>query len=365
MAVTKQLINDALEGKFLSAKQGLYLYERLPLGTLMSIGHALRKKLNPGNQVTWIIDRNVNITNVCMSGCLFCNFYRTNKSPEAYITTMASYCRKIEEMIQLGGNQLLLQGGMHPDLGLAFYKDLFRDLKNRYPSLRLHALGPPEIVHLAKLEKTDYHHILTALTESGLDSLPGAGAEILVDRVRNKISPAKCSAREWLDVMREAHKLDLTTSATMMFGHVETPLERMQHLEAIRKVQDEKPKGHKGFLNFIPWPFQDEGTRLQQKQGIQNRTTAEDYLRLIAISRIMLPNIRHIQASWLTVGKETGQLSLHAGADDFGSIMIEEKVVSVAGASHRFDAQGIQEAISEAGFNPAQRNQDFDLITMA
>ena len=365
MASLIQFIDKALEGKFLSPEDGLRLYQDLPLGTLMTLGNTIRNKYNPSGQVTWIIDRNVNITNVCLSGCLFCNFYRARNHTDTYITSIDSYCRKIDEMQQLGGNQLLLQGGMHPDLGLAFYENLFRELKQRYPALRLHALGPPEIVHLAEKEGVSYQQILTALVEAGLDSLPGAGAEILVDRVRKQISPAKCSAGAWLDVMREAHKLNLTTSATMMFGHVETLLERMQHLAVIREVQQERPPGHKGFLNFIPWPFQDQGTRLQKKYGIRNRITAEDYLRMIAISRIMLPNINHIQASWLTVGKETGQLCLHAGADDFGSIMIEEKVVSVAGASHRLDAKGIQTAIKEAGFTPVQRNQDFEPVSTA
>lgn len=357
-----QIIEKALSLEFLERDEGLVLFRETPLAALMALGHALRQKLHPDKVVTWIIDRNVNITNICLSGCKFCNFYRTARSEEAYITTLHEYIHKIDEMRQLGGNQLLLQGGMHPNLGLAFYRQLFRDLKEHYPTLRLHALGPPEIVHLAKMEGLSYREVLEQLAEAGLSSLPGAGAEILVDRVRKELSPAKCSAPEWLDVMRAAHRLNLTTSATMMFGHIETAEERLDHLIALRTVQEERPAGHKGFLNFVPWPFQDENTQLRKKSGVTNKVTPEEYVRMIAVSRIMLPNIPFIQASWLTVGKETAQLCLHAGANDFGSIMIEENVVSVAGATYTFDAAGIQTAIREAGFEPRQRDQDFAYV---
>lgn len=357
-----QIVEKALAGEFLDHREGMELVSNLPLSGLMALGHSLRMKRLPEKSVTWIIDRNVNITNICLSGCKFCNFYRTSRSEDAYITTLHEYIQKIDEMQKLGGNQLLLQGGMHPNLGMDFYTQLFRDLKKLYPTLRLHALGPPEIVHLAKMEGLSYSEVLKQLTDAGLTSLPGAGAEILVDRVRHTLSPAKCTAGEWLGVMRAAHELDLTTSATMMFGHIETLEERMEHLIALRKLQSEKPSGHKGFLNFVSWPFQDENTQLRRQSGITNNVTPEEYIRIVAISRIMLPNIPHIQASWLTVGKETAQLALHAGADDFGSIMIEENVVSVAGASYTFDAAGIQRAIREAGFAPQQRDQDFNYV---
>jgi cyclic dehypoxanthinyl futalosine synthase len=255
---------------------------------------------------------------------------------------------------------LLLQGGMHPELGLDFYTNLFRDLKKINPRLKLHALGPPEVVHIAKMEGISYRETLEKLVEAGLDSLPGAGAEILADRVRSQVSKNKCTALQWLDVMREAHKLGLTTSATMMFGHIETKQERIEHMTAIRQVQAEKPEGSKGFISFIPWPFQDEGTTLQKMLGTKSSVSSDEYIRTIAISRLMLPNIPNIQASWLTVGKETGQLCLHAGANDFGSIMIEENVVSVAGANFKFDKVGIQKAIREAGFVPQLRNQQFE-----
>ncbi len=335
------------------------LWHSVSLPELMFAASILRKELHPDDTVGWIIDRNVNITNVCLSGCKFCNFYRPVSGSGTYITSMDEYICKVEEMQRLGGNQLLLQGGMHPHLGLDFYVDLFNRLKKHFPDLRLHALGPPEIVHIAKKERLTFRDVLEQLVEAGLSSLPGAGAEILVDRVRKKLSPAKCTTREWLDVMREAHRMDLVTSATMMFGHIETVEERMEHLVRIREVQAEKPEGHRGFLSFIPWPFQDENTVLKNKFGISNSVTAQEYIKMIAISRLMLPNIPNIQASWLTVGKETAQVCLHAGANDFGSIMIEENVVSVAGAANSFDADGIRQAIREAGFIPRQRNQDF------
>lgn len=360
MLSLNQIIEKALDMESLNAREGLTLFNELSLSGLMSLGHSLRMQQHPDQVVSWIIDRNVNITNICLSGCKFCNFYRTLSSEDAYITTIHEYIQKIDEMQKLGGNQLLLQGGMHPKLGLDFYQQLFRDLKHHYPTLRLHALGPPEIVHLAKMEKLSYKEVLTILIEAGLSSLPGAGAEILVDRIRKELSPAKCTTLEWLEAMRAAHELDLTTSATMMFGHIETIEERLDHLIALRTLQSEKLPGHKGFLNFIPWPFQDENTHLREQSGVTNKVTPEEYIRMIAICRVMLPNIPHIQASWLTVGKETAQLALHAGANDFGSIMIEENVVSVAGATHTFDADGIQEAIREAGFVPVQRDQDFN-----
>jgi cyclic dehypoxanthinyl futalosine synthase len=310
--------------------------------------------------VTWIIDRNVNTTNVCIANCKFCNFYRIPGHNEAYITTIEQYKQKIEETFRYGGDQLLLQGGHHPELGLDFYTRTFSELKKLYPQLKLHALGPPEIAHISKLEGKSHTEVLTALKASGLDSLPGAGAEILNDRVRRMISKGKCSGREWLDVMRAAHQLDITTSATMMFGHIETIEERFEHLLLLRQVQSEKPAHAKGFIAFIPWPFQDEGTLLQKVKGIRNNVSADEYIRMIALSRIMLPNIENIQASWLTVGKAVAQVCLHAGANDFGSIMIEENVVSAAGAPHRFTSQGIQDAIKEAGFTPQLRTQQYE-----
>ncbi|MFN8155463.1 MAG: CofH family radical SAM protein [Bacteroidia bacterium] len=354
------LLQRALNFDFLTAQEGKYLFEHVPTSELMYVGNELRKKQKPDGVVTWIIDRNVNTTNVCIANCKFCNFYRIPGHAESYITSIDQYKIKIDETFRYGGEQLLLQGGHHPDLGLSFYVNLFRELKQLYPNLKLHALGPPEIAHISKLEGKSHTAVLSALIDAGLDSLPGAGAEILNDRVRRMISKGKCSGREWLDVMRAAHQLRLTTSATMMFGHVETVDERFEHLVWLREVQSEKPQDAKGFVAFIPWPFMDEGTMLQRVKGIRNNVSGDEYIRTIAISRIMLPNIINIQASWLTVGKAIGQVCLHAGANDFGSIMIEENVVSAAGAPHRFTSKGIQDAIREAGFEPRLRNQQYE-----
>ncbi len=353
------LYQRALDFDFLSVEEGIHLFEQAPLADLMHIADELRKKQVPHGKVTWQIDRNVNTTNVCIANCKFCNFYRIPGHAEAYITEMPVYRKKIEETLKYGGDQLLLQGGHHPNLGLDFYTTTFRQLKQEYPTIKLHALGPPEVAHIAKLEKMSHHDVLKALKEAGLDSLPGAGAEILVDRVRRLISKGKCGADEWLAIMHEAHKLGITTSATMMFGHVETLEERFIHLVRIREVQSMKPADANGFLAFIPWTFQDVDTLLTKIRGVHNLTTPDEYLRMIAISRIILPNVKNIQASWLTVGKETAQLCLHGGANDFGSIMIEENVVSAAGAPHRFTYKTIQEAIQEAGFEPQLRNQQY------
>jgi cyclic dehypoxanthinyl futalosine synthase len=357
---TANLLQRALNFDFLTIEEGVYLYHHASTAELTYIANELRKIQVPSGKVTWQIDRNVNTTNVCIANCKFCNFFRRPGHEESYITDIETYKVKIEETFRLGGDQLLLQGGHHPDLGLNFYANLFRELKELYPDLKLHALGPPEIAHIAKLEGISHTEVLQTLKEAGLDSLPGAGAEILNDRVRRLISKGKCGGQEWLDVMRAAHQLDITTSATMMFGHIETIEERFEHLVWIRQVQSEKPTTAHGFLAFIPWPFQDDGTLLKRLRGISNNVSGDEYIRMLALSRIMLPNVKNIQASWLTVGKSVAQLCLHAGANDFGSIMIEENVVSAAGAPHRFTANGIQQAIREAGFKPQLRGQKYN-----
>jgi len=359
--IIDKLLNRALSLDFLSIEEGVYLNENASTADLVFVANELRNIHKKGSPfVTWMIDRNANTTNVCIANCKFCNFYRIPGHPESYITDIETYKRKIEETFRWGGNQLLLQGGHHPELGLKYYTDLFKELKRLYPELKLHALGPPEIAHIAKLDNLSHTEVLSALKEAGLDSLPGAGAEILNDRVRRLISKGKCTGREWLEVMKAAHQLHITTSATMMFGHVETVYERFEHLVWLREAQEQKPQHAKGFLAFIPWPFQDDGTLLNRVKGIKNNVTANDYIRMIALSRIMLPNIENIQASWLTVGKETAQLCLHAGANDFGSIMLEENVVSAAGAPHRFTYKQIQQAIKEAGFEPQLRDQQYN-----
>ena len=357
----QSLLEKAIHFEFLSAEEGEFLFKNAPTSSLMYVGNELRRiKKQNSNKVTWIIDRNMNTTNVCIANCKFCNFYRIPGHKDAYITDLSQYKTKIEETIKYGGNQLLLQGGHHPELGLKFYVDIFLGIKKMFPNIKLHALGPPEIAHISKLEGITHTEVLSELKSAGLDTLPGAGAEILNDRVRRMISKGKCSGREWLDVMKAAHQLKITTSATMMFGHVETISERFEHLVWLREVQSEKPTDAKGFVAFIPWPFMDDGTLLKRVKGISNTVSDDEYIRMIALSRIMLPNIDNIQASWLTVGEKTAQICLHAGANDFGSIIIEENVVSAAGAPHRFTSAGIQLSIKEAGFEPQLRTQEYE-----
>lgn len=354
------IYNKSLDLIPLDKEEGYLLYQNAPLGELMLVARELRQKHIPGNFAGWMIDRNVNITNICFSQCAFCNFCRRKDSEDAYVTTIEEYVSKTDEMFRLGGDQLLLQGGMNPSLGLSFYTDLFKTLKSIFPRLKLHALGPPEVVYLARKEKLSYREVLEKLVSSGLDSLPGAGAEILSDRVRRAISPAKASSAEWLGVMREAHRLNLPTSATMMYGHMETIEERVSHLIQLRDLQQEKPEGAYGFITFVPWPFRDEGTVLREKHGITSTYNGNDYIRLIAVSRIILNNIKNIQASILTVGRDIGMLSLHAGANDLGSVMIEENVVSSAGSHNMFSAEDIQTIIMDAGFIPRRRNQKYE-----
>lgn len=357
---SKQLIAKALKKEFLSKEEGQFLFENLPTTELMGVANALRQMQVPGNVVTWQIDRNVNTTNACNANCKFCNFFRHPKHKEVYVTDIETYKIKIEETIKFGGDQLLLQGGHHPDLGLDYYTKLFSELKTLYPEIKLHALGPPEVAHICKIGGISHLQALTALKKAGMDSMPGAGAEILSDRVRRLISKGKCTGQEWLDIMKVAHQIGLTTSATMMFGHIETLEERFDHLVRIREVQAQKPEGANGFLAFIPWPFMDDGTLLQRVKGINNETSADEYIRMLAICRIMLPNIKNIQTSWLTVGADTAQLTLHGGANDMGSIMLEENVVSAAGAPHRFTSESIVRCIKKAGFTPQLRNQKYE-----
>ena len=362
MVGREKIYEKALRLEPLSADEAVSLYRESSLAELMVLAKLLREKHVPGNSAGWMIDRNVNITNICFSQCKFCNFCRKPGDPDTYITTIDEYRQKITELFEKGGNQLLLQGGMHPSLGLNYYTGLFKQLKAEFPDLKLHALGPPEIVHLASKEKRSFRFILEELVKSGLDSLPGAGAEILVDRVRKIVSPAKASMEEWLGVMKEAHKLNLPTSATMMYGHIESIEDRIIHLIRIRDLQDQKPDGHYGFITFIPWPFQDEGTVLARAYGVYNTTGITDHIRIIAISRIVLNNISNIQSSILTTGRDAALMSLHAGANDLGSVMMEENVVSSAGTSTMFDAEELKAVIREAGFSPVLRNQKYEPV---
>lgn len=352
------ILERALEREPLSRTEAYTLYDEAPLHLLCDIADTLRKSaVKDPSVVTWQIDRNVNITNVCKSGCRFCNFHcKPHETEKAYITTMAEYRTKIDEALKLGADQLLLQGGMHPKLGIEFYETLFKQIKREYPTLRLNALGAPEVAHIAALSNITTVEVLERLRAAGLDTLPGAGAEILSDEVRKRISPAKPSARDWVRVMHEAHKMDIPTTATMMYGHVETPHQRVDHLITIRDLQAAKPEGTRGFTAFIPWVFCPKGTQLE-REGIAPRFSATEYLRIIAMSRIILHNINNIQASWLTVGKEVAEIALKSGANDMGSIMIEENVVSSAGATTRFDREAMQATIRRAGFTPRLRDQ--------
>lgn len=352
------ILERALEREPLSRTEAYTLYDEAPLHLLCDIADTLRKSaVKDPSVVTWQIDRNVNITNVCKSGCRFCNFHcKPHETEKAYITTMAEYRTKIDEALKLGADQLLLQGGMHPKLGIEFYETLFKQIKREYPTLRLNALGAPEVAHIAALSNITTVEVLERLRAAGLDTLPGAGAEILSDEVRKRISPAKPSARDWVRVMHEAHKMDIPTTATMMYGHVETPHQRVDHLITIRDLQAAKPEGTRGFTAFIPWVFCPKGTQLE-REGIAPRFSATEYLRIIAMSRIILHNITNIQASWLTVGKEVAEIALKSGANDMGSIMIEENVVSSAGATTRFDREAMQATIRRAGFTPRLRDQ--------
>ncbi|MBQ3260963.1 MAG: CofH family radical SAM protein [Alistipes sp.] len=357
----RELFEKCLQRERLTREEACALY-RAPLPELAEAADRLRREsVDDPTVVTWQIDRNVNITNVCISGCRFCNFHcKPHQTERHFITSLDEYIPKIEEMFALGGDQLLLQGGLHPALGIDYYEELFHTLTEHFPTLRLNALGAPEVAHIARISGITTREALERLHRAGLTSLPGAGAEILVERVRKIISPAKPSAEEWLRVMHEAHELNIPTTATMMYGHVETEEERVEHLLRLRDLQDNCPKGNYGFTAFIPWIFRSEGTALE-KMGYTTLFSPSEYLRIIAASRLILNNIRNLQASWLTVGKATAQVALHSGANDMGSIMIEENVVSSAGANNRFDAVGIQQAIREAGFTPRLRDQLYRL----
>lgn len=357
------IYNKALDLQPVTVDEGELLFNSAPLAELSYVANEIKNRLRPSgnrNKVGWIIDRNINLSNICSTRCKFCNFSRPSGSPEAYVTTMDEYKQKIGELFAAGGRQVLLQGGMHKNFGLSFYCDLFSELKRTFPGLILHALGPAEVAFISRRENMSFYDVLSRLHESGLDSLPGAGAEILADRVRRIVSPAKCSAAEWLEVMHQAHVLSLPTSATMMFGHVETVRERIEHLAALRETQSRKPDYSEGFITFIPWPFYSEGTRLEKELGPFAQVKGDEYVRMIAVSRLMLNNIRNIQASWLTVGKAIGQVCLHSGANDFGSIMMEEHVVSAAGANYSLDKNEMVVAIREAGFEPCRRNSRYE-----
>jgi cyclic dehypoxanthinyl futalosine synthase len=343
------ICEKAIDGIPILPDEALALYRGLDLPSLGLVANAIRKRINPGDQVTYIIDRNVNPTNVCITDCGFCAFYRRPGDPEAYELPRETIYQKIDETIAAGGNQLLLQGGHHPYLKTADFAELFRDIKKRYPSLWIHGMSPPEIHHLSLLDKRPVRDVIAELMDAGLDSIPGGGAEILVERVRKIIAPKKASTEEWLDVMRQAAGLGLRGTATMMFGHVETDAERIEHLDRIRQLQDECGV----FTAFIPWTYQPDNTAMAAT--VPYKATVAEYLRTLATARIFLHNVQHVQASFVTQGIKTCQAGLAMGADDFGSVMLEENVVSSAGCSHPTSVAEIERHIKDAGYTPQRR----------
>jgi len=340
------------DGRRLDSSEGLHLLQRADLLTLGELANQVRKRLHPERIVTFIIDRNINYTNICVNKCKFCAFYREAGSSEAYLLSKQELFSKIEETIAQGGTQILMQGGVHPDLGIEYFEELFSSIKSRF-TIQVHSLSPSEISYIAKRAHITIPQALKRLKAAGLDSIPGAGAEILVDRVREKVSPNKIRWIEWADVMRAAHQLDMPTTATMMFGSIESQAEIIEHLIRLRDIQDEK----KGFTAFIPWTYQPGNTELGGSSA-----TAIDYLKVLAVSRIMLDNFDNIQASWVTQGAKIAQVALEFGANDFGSTMIEENVVAAAGITFRMTKQEIINLIKDAGYIPAQRDTVYKII---
>ena len=350
----QRLAEQIAHGSRIDAAEALELYRHAPTHLLGQLADEIRRRKHPGRTVTYIIDRNVNYTNVCVAKCNFCAFYRDVGSPDGYVLGFEGLFRKIDETIAVGGVQLLLQGGHNPDLPLTWYEDLFRAIKTRYPSFKLHALSPPEVIHLSRLSQLPVPRVIDRLIAAGLDSIPGGGAEILVDRVRRLLHCyGKASADEWLDVMRHAHRAGLRTTATMMYGTLETDEERIEHLLRLRALQDETG----GFTAFITWSYQPDHTELAGSEA-----TGVDYLRTLAIARIVLDNFDNLQASWVTQGGKVGQLSLAYGANDMGSVMIEENVVRAAGASYCMDEAEIVRNIEAAGFTAKRRNMHYEIL---
>ncbi|MDF1615343.1 cyclic dehypoxanthinyl futalosine synthase [Desulfurivibrio dismutans] len=346
-----RLPQKILAGERVTAAEALDLVAATDLLQLGLLADVVRRRLHPEPMVTYIIDRNINYTDICISACKFCAFFKAPEDPAGRLLSRAELGRKIEETKELGGNQILLQGGLHPDQSLEFYEEMLRFIKGY--GIHVHGFSPPEIHHFATLAGISTREVLARLQIAGLDSMPGGGAEILSNRVRREIAPRKCNADEWIAVMGEAHELGMRTTATMMFGHIETMPERMEHLQRIRDLQDRTG----GFTAFIPWPFQPDHTALA---GI-NKTTAFEYLKMLALSRIFLDNVANIQASWVTQGPKIAQVSLSFGANDFGSTMIEENVVAAAGVSFRLSEEEIRRLVEGAGFTARRRRMDYTL----
>ena len=350
MTQIPEILDKALEGERIGEDEALALLESRDLVAVGRTANELRARRTDPDRITFIVDRNLNYTNICVTDCDFCAFYRRpGDHNEAYLLPKPVIFKKIEETLAVGGTGVLMQGGHHPDLGIDYYEDLFRSIKARYP-IHLHALSPPEVQHIARRSKLSIPQTLSRLRDAGLDSIPGGGAEILVDRVRDVIAPKKTRSADWLSVMRHAHRLGMSTTATMMYGHVETLADRIEHMRKIRELQDESH----GFRAFISWTFQPDGTRLGPKVGYH--PTSFEYLLTQAVSRIYLDNVDHIQSSWVTQGMKIGQVALEFGADDLGSVMIEENVVSAAGTTHRSTTDEFIRAIRALGKTPVQRD---------
>lgn len=355
------IASRSLDGRRISPAEAVQLLEEADLALLAFLADAARQRQHPEPVVTYIIDRNLNPTNVCVTDCGFCAFYAKPKDlKKAYVLDRETIYRKVQETVDVGGVQILMQGGHHPDLPVEWFEELMRDLKSRWPALHLHAMSPPEIEHLGRVSRIPTLEVLRRLQAAGMDSLPGGGAEILVDRVREEIAPRKTCSDVWLRIMEEAHSLGMRTTATMMFGHVETPAERVEHMSRLRDLQDRTG----GFTAFICWTFQPGGNPLGQRlqaAGWRKATHAQ-YFRTAAVARIFLDNFANHQASFVTQGKDAAQLALRMGCNDFGSAMLEENVVSAAGCSELVQLEEIEQAVREAGFVPRRRNQRYEII---
>ena len=356
----ESLEEKILDGQRISAAEALELYRRplAELGALADVRRNLAKEKHYGNRgheiVTYIVDRNINYTNVCNVYCKFCAFYRTERDDDHYVLTREQFDQKLDELTAAGGVQILMQGGHHPKLGFDWYIDLLQHIREKYPHINIHGFSPPEFQHFAETFKMPLHEVITRFKEAGLGSIPGGGGEILVDSVRQRIAPLKCKSDQWLEVMQVAHELGLKSSATMMFGHVETIEDRIQHLQRLRDQQDTSG----GFTAFICWTFQPQHTVLK----VEHPTGSAEYLRMQALARIFLDNIPNIQSSWVTQGPEIGQIALKYGANDFGSVMMEENVVSSAGTTFRLDARTIERLVRLAGYEPRRRNNWYELL---
>ena len=349
-----KIISKVEKGARISFNEALCLYNEADFFTLGQLANKIRWKKHPEPYVSYVIDRNINYSNVCVCGCKFCAFYRPPNHPEGYVISFEELARKIEETLSLGGTQILLQGGHNPNLNLSFYEDMLRFIKKNFPTIHIHGFSPPEIVFFSQNEGISITETISRLVNAGLGSIPGGGAEILVDEVRKKISPRKCSSSEWLHVMEEAHKLGLRTTATMMFGHLESRAHRIEHLISLRNLQDKT----QGFTASIPWTFKPKNTQIFKKLP----ELSVEYLRLLAISRIVLDNFDNIQASWVTMGPDVAQTALFFGANDFGSTMIEENVVAAAGISFRMPLEEMKRLIEAAGFIPRQRTMAYEWV---